>query len=132
MNANEELKLQNKINNIVQWEKEITQMDKQLESTKHIMDIFDGQVGLMRRNQEIMLDNFVIIKPTWKFETVPEYMENQKKLQMYAQETKEMEWKQVVDSRTSDYDRIKVQRIDLGNALDKLREEVKAMQGKGE
>lgn len=69
--ASKQLVLQNKIANRAQWVLELESQDKQLKNIKKIIDIFDEQRALQKSSSAIMLDNFDIIKPTWKFETVP-------------------------------------------------------------
>jgi hypothetical protein len=130
--ANKQLVLQNKIANRAQWEKEIKAQDKQLENIRKIMDIFDEQRKLQTSSSKIMLANFELLKPSWKFETIQEYMENQRRLQELAQQSKEMEFDNIVQSRNADYEKIKVQRDELQKALDDLDKDIKELKGKGE
>jgi len=76
--ANKQLMLQNKLANKAQWEKELDGMEKQMKTVERIMVIFDEQRKLQDESSKIMFENFELLKPTWKFETVPKYMENQK------------------------------------------------------
>jgi hypothetical protein len=130
--ANKQLVLQNKIANRNQWLKEIEGQEKQLKTVERIMEIFNEQRELQRESSKIMFDNFELLKPTWKFETIAKYMENQKRLQMLQQETKEMEYDNIVASRNADYKKIKEQRDELSKALETLDKEIDELNGKGE
>jgi hypothetical protein len=129
LSTNEQLILQNKIANRDQWVKEIGEQDKQLKNIKRIMDIFDAQRKLQAKNSEIMFSKFVLLKPSWEFETDAEYMSNHMKLQQLAAEVKEMEFDGVVASRNADYERILKQRNDLQAELDALDKKIVEMKG---
>lgn len=130
--ANKQLMLQNKIANKAQWELEIKSQEDQLKNIERIMEIFNEQRKLQAISSKIMLENFELIKPTWKFETVPEYMAAQRELQRLGVETKEMEYDNVVKSRDADYKKIKAQRDELRKALDTLNKDIEELKGKGE
>ena len=127
--ANKQLILQNKIANKKQWELEIVSQEKQLTNIKRIMEIFDRQRVLQKKSSDLMFANFELLKPNWKFETIPEYLAAQRELQMLGQETKEMEYEQIIASRNADYEKIKVQRDELKKALENLDKDIVELKG---
>lgn len=122
--ASKQLVLQNKIANKKQWELELQSQEKQLKNIKRIMEVFDEQRALQSKSAKIMFENFELLKPSWKFETVPEYMECQKRLQILGHEAKEMEWDNVVISRQADYEKILKQKEELTKALENLEKDI--------
>jgi hypothetical protein len=96
------------------------------------MEIFDRQRVLQKKSSDIMFANFELLKPNWKFETVPEYLAAQRELQMLGQETKEMEYETIVASRNADYKKIELQRDELTKALETLSKDVAELEKKGE
>lgn len=130
--TNKKIILQNKIQNKKQWELELESQTKQLEGIKKIIDIFAEQRKLQAESAKIVFDNYELTKPNWKFETLPEYMAKQKRLQELAQVTKEMEYDALVSSRDADYKKIMSQHEELKKALDNLNKDIEELNLKGE
>jgi hypothetical protein len=74
---------------------------KQVPEVKERLRIHQEGVRLLRENQKIILENFKIVKPTWDYETNPEYLANLKKLNLLNFQKVELDWKNQEESMLS-------------------------------
>jgi DNA mismatch repair ATPase MutL len=132
LNSNEQLLLQNKQSNRTQWEKELSDQEKQLRILAEAIGMLKRHNDLQNINNEIALrpENYKINKPTWKFEENEEYMKNHREITMINHTLKQMEFENVIRQRELDQKRVKEQYDGLKEAYDKLLVEIKDMESR--
>ena len=82
----------NKLKSLENWNRELEEMHRQKADVSSRVALHKKKIAIMRENFKIILDNFEYLKPNWKYETVKEYIENLKVLNVLAQEQNELDW----------------------------------------
>lgn len=82
----------NKLKSLENWNRELEEMHRQKADVTARVELHKKKIALMRANFQIILNNFEYLKPSWKYETVQEYIDNLKVLNLLAQEQNELDW----------------------------------------
>ena len=132
LTSNEQLLLQNKYSNRDQWMKELSDMKTQLKVLQEATDILKRNNELQLENNSIAVrpENYVMLKPTWKFEEDKTYLKNHREITMINHRLRQMEFDGIIKQRELDYNRVEEQYKGLNESLEKLNIEIKDMEAR--
>lgn len=115
----------NKLKSLENWNRELDEMYRQKKDVSSRVELHKKKIGIMRENFRIIINNFEYLKPSWKYEEVPEYIENLKKLNLLSQEQNELDWTAQLNGAERNLAAIEEQIKGLTEHIKKGEEELK-------
>lgn len=94
MNEMEQEMKENKIKNLNNYQREIESLTGFIAELNKKKELFLRKCAVQEKNYKLILAEFEYLKPSWKYEHNPEYIENVKELNVISMEENRMMWQQ--------------------------------------
>lgn len=132
LDSTEQLALGNKYNNLKQWTKEFNEVSTQRDRLLATKEIVLEQYALQKENSDTAVkpENFKLLKPTWKFEEDPAYIERHRQITILGNKLKFMEQETQLKQFEANEKTLNSQYNDLKVRLDKLNAEIAEMESR--
>jgi hypothetical protein len=114
----------NKLKNLDNYKREIDNITKFIESLKLKQDIFLRKVAVQEANFKLILEEFEYLKPSWKYESNPEYIANIKVLNEITMEENRIMWKEKILQMEQGLETSEQQIASLKEAVEKIEKEL--------
>jgi chromosome segregation ATPase len=111
--------------------REVKMFNEQLPDVEKKLEIHQKTVELLKKNQDIAINNFEYLEPKWGYEKVPEYIENLKMLNVLSFEKANIDWKTQEVQLKNTIESITKQLEQAHKEIDKVTTELTELKGEG-
>lgn len=123
-----ESRLNNKKKALSNAYKELEMVTNQLQDMSETLPMLEEEYLINLSNGEVVLENFELLKPNWKYETDPRYIANLKKLaEMNVKKIKLMHVKKLAEYKDAT-ERLESQKEQIQPYIDTIKEEIKTLE----
>lgn len=131
MDESKELELIRKERHKENLEREFKMFTEQLPDVNKRLEIHTKTVELLKKNQEIAINNFVYNEPKWSYESIPEYIENIRQLNILNFEKAQIDWRIQETQMRNQIESINKQIEVATKELERVSAEIDVLKGDG-
>ncbi|HEY9704671.1 MAG TPA: hypothetical protein V6C58_19675 [Allocoleopsis sp.] len=120
----DEMTRNNKKKNLENYKLEIQSITRHKDMVATKIELFKQKTALQEANYKLILQDFEYLKPSWKYEQNPDYIENIKALNIISMEENRIMWKDQLYNMEKSILASEEQLKSLNDAKEKIEKEL--------